>query len=170
MKILVSDTSVLVDLERANLLYACFRLPYEFAVPDLLYKKELADFGGPELIARGLRIEELTGDEVAAAQHVRWIRPMLSLPDAFAYALASSRAWRLLTGDGELRALAQVERVTFHGVLWVLDSLFDAQIAEAEIIVTGLEAIAAHPRCRLTRGDIELRKSCWVQRKPCLLP
>jgi hypothetical protein len=113
MKILVSDTSVLVDLERGNLLDACFHLPYEFAVPDLLYNKELANFGGPELIARGLRIEELTGDEVAAAQHVRGIRPMLSLPDAFAYALASSRGWRLLTRDGELRALARAERVTF---------------------------------------------------------
>lgn len=69
MKILVSDTSVLLDLERGDLLDACFHLPYEFAVPDLLYNKELANFGGPELIARGLRIEELTGDEVAAAQH-----------------------------------------------------------------------------------------------------
>jgi hypothetical protein len=157
MKILVSDTSVLVDLERGNLLDACFRLPYEFAVPDLLYNNELANFGGPELIARGLRIEELTGDEVAAAQHVRGIRSMLSLPDAFAYALASSRGWRLLTGDGELRALARAERVTFHGVLWVIDNLFDGQIVKAEIIVTGLEAVAAHPRCRLPRGDIQSR-------------
>jgi hypothetical protein len=157
MKILVSDTSVLVDLERGNLLDACFRLPYEFAVPDLLYNKELANFGGPELIARGLRIEELTGDEVASAQHVRGIRPMLSLPDAFAYALASSRGWRLLTGDGELRALARAERITFHGVLWILDNLFDGRIVKAEIIVTGLEAVAAHPRCRLPRGDIQSR-------------
>jgi hypothetical protein len=157
MKVLVSDTSVLVDLERGNLLDACFHLPYEFAVPDLLYNKELANFGGPELIARGLRIEELTGDEVAAAQHVRGIRPMLSLQDAFAYALASSRGWRLLTGDGELRALARAERVTFHGVLWVLDNLFDGQIVEAEIIVMGLEAVATHPRCRLPRGNIRSR-------------
>ena len=37
MKVLVSDTSVLIDLERGGLLEGVFELPYEFAVPDLLY-------------------------------------------------------------------------------------------------------------------------------------
>ena len=157
MKILVSDTSVLVDLERGDLLDACFRLPYEFAVPDLLYAREFEGFGGAELVARGLRVEELTGEEVMIARNVRGKRPLLSLTDAFAYALAASRGSILLTGDGELRALARAERVTFHGVLWVLDSLFDGEFVEATALVSGLEAIGAHPRCRLPRGDIQGR-------------
>lgn len=37
MKILVSDTSVLIDLDRGCLVEAAFRLPFEFTVPDLLY-------------------------------------------------------------------------------------------------------------------------------------
>lgn len=82
MKILVSDTSVLIDLERGGLLDSCFKLPFEFAVPDLLYARELAEFGGPELVAQGLRVEELTGDEVGLAQRVRGDHPRLSLPDA----------------------------------------------------------------------------------------
>jgi hypothetical protein len=44
--ILVSDTSVLIDLERGEFLDPCFKLPFVFAVPDLLYNRELADFGG----------------------------------------------------------------------------------------------------------------------------
>jgi predicted nucleic acid-binding protein len=52
-------------------------------------------------VARGLRVEELSGDEVTAAQTVRAAHQKLSLPDAFAYALASVRGWTLLTGDGE---------------------------------------------------------------------
>ena len=52
MMILVSDTSVLIDLERGHFLDSCFKLPSEFAVPDLLYRRELAEFGGAELIAR----------------------------------------------------------------------------------------------------------------------
>ena len=36
MKVLVSDTSVLIDLERGSLLEISFALPFEFAVPDLL--------------------------------------------------------------------------------------------------------------------------------------
>jgi hypothetical protein len=121
MKILVSDTSVLIDLERGGLLDSCFQLPFELAVPDLLYARELKDFGGPALVARGLRVEELSGDEVTAAQTVRAAHRKLSLPDAFAYALASVRAWTLLTGDGELRTLAAAQGVPFFGVLWVLD-------------------------------------------------
>jgi hypothetical protein len=163
MKVLVSDTSVLVDLERGDLLDACFRLPYEFAVPDLLYTRELQGFGGAELVARGLRVEELTGAEVLIARKVRGLRPLLSLPDAFAYALASSRGWQLLTGDGELRALARAEHLTFHGVLWVLDNLFDGRVLDADVLVSGLESIAAHPRCRLPRGDIQSRLERYRQ-------
>ncbi|NML13354.1 PIN domain-containing protein, partial [Sphingobium sp. AR-3-1] len=37
MTVLVSDTSVIIDLERADLLDEMFLLPFEFAVPDLLY-------------------------------------------------------------------------------------------------------------------------------------
>ncbi len=157
MRILVSDTSVLIDLERGAFLDSCFRLPFEFAVPDLLYARELAAFGGPALVAQGLRVEGLTGDEVIIAQRVRGAHPKLSLPDAFAYALASARGWTLLTGDGELRALAQAQQVPFFGVLWVLDQLFDGQVIEVATIVAGLDAIAAHPRCRLPRTEIQVR-------------
>lgn len=41
MKVLVSDTSVLIDLERVQVLEPSFRLPFEFVVPDLLYDLEL---------------------------------------------------------------------------------------------------------------------------------
>ena len=113
MRILVSDTSVLIDFERGGFLDCCFKLPFEFAVPDLLYTRELEAFGGPALVARGLLVQELTGEEVTVAQNARTARPKLSLPDAFAYALASTRGWTLLTGDGELRTLAKAQRVPF---------------------------------------------------------
>jgi hypothetical protein len=157
MRILVSDTSVLIDLERGQFLDSCFRLPFEFAVPDLLYARELSAYGGPALVACGLRIEELTSEEVSAAQQVRSVRPKLSLPDAFAYSLASARGWTLLTGDGELRALALAEQMPFFGVLWVLDQLFDGKVIEAATVIAGLEAISAHPRCRLPRAEIQAR-------------
>jgi hypothetical protein len=157
MTILVSDTSVLIDLERGQFLSACFQLPHTFAVPDLLFRRELADYGGPELVARGLRVEELTSDEVARAQATRGARPKLSLPDAFAYALAAERQWSLLSGDGELRALAQAENMPLFGVLWLADQLFDTRTLDASLMVSGLECIAAHPRCRLPSAEIELR-------------
>lgn len=155
--ILVSDTSVLIDLERGGLLDSCFKLPFAFAVPDLLYARELADFGGTELVARGLRVEELTAEEVTVAQDVRGTHPRLSLPDAFAFSLASVRGWTLLTGDGDLRALAQEQQVNFFGVLWVLDQLFEGQVVAGEALAAALEAILGHPRCRLPRAEAHAR-------------
>lgn len=157
MKILVSDTSVLIDLERGGFLDSCFRLPIQLVVPDLLYARELADFGGPELIKRGLIVEELTADELTIAQEVRGSHPKLSLPDAFAYTLASARGWVLLTGDGELRSLAQANKIPYFGVLWVLDQFFDGKVVEVATLATGLQAIADHPRCRLPRAEITIR-------------
>ena len=43
MRVLVSDTSVLVDLERGALLAASFRPPFRFTVPGLLYERETKD-------------------------------------------------------------------------------------------------------------------------------
>ena len=88
MKVLVSDTSVLIDLERESLLETGFRLPFEFAVPDLLYRQELEDHDGNALIELGLRVEELDGDGVALALRYRQTLRSLSLPDSFALALA----------------------------------------------------------------------------------
>ena len=120
MAVLVSDTSVIIDLERGTLLEDLFRLPFEFAVPDLLFRRELAGPLGDRLVALGLRVEELTSIEITRAT-VRRERKELSTADTFAFAIAESRGWPLLTGDGGLRRLAVECRMEFHGVLWICD-------------------------------------------------
>lgn len=117
METLVSDTSVLIDLDRGTLVEATFRLPFEFTVPDLLYERELKEHGGPDFVRLGLRIAELDGDGVSLALGYRRKRRPLSLPDSFALALAKTNAWTLLSGDWELRELAEEEEVRCHGVL-----------------------------------------------------
>ncbi len=76
MPVLVSDTSVLIDLERAQLLEDMFRLPFEFAVPDLLYARELAGELGDQLVGLGLRIEVLSPAELSRATAVRRQEPV----------------------------------------------------------------------------------------------
>jgi predicted nucleic acid-binding protein len=110
--ILVSDTSVLIDLERGGLLAAVFALPHEFTVPDLLYHNELAGEWGDRLRALGLRVEEISKDAVANALGYRQRRAVLSVADSFALALAKERQWVLLTGDGQLRELAGTRRLS----------------------------------------------------------
>lgn len=151
MKVLVTDSSVLIDLERGALLEASFRLPHEFAVPDILYERELKDYGGSKLLEIGLRIEELDSAGVIRALAYRQQLPSLSLPDCFALALAQTHSWVLLTGDNALRELACAEKVDCHGVLWVLDQMHEAAAATVKDLHTGLTSIGTHPRCRLPK-------------------
>jgi hypothetical protein len=154
---LVSDTSIVIDLERGGLLDDLFKLSHEFVVPDLLFERELKGALGDRLVALGLRIEELTPDEVTQATAIGRQRSMLSTPDTFAYALAKTRVWALLTGDGALRTLASDEGVATHGVLWIIDELHAATALEKARLRAGLVAISTHPRCRLPKAEVTAR-------------
>lgn len=161
MRVLVADTSVLVDLERGSLLEASFRLPFQLAVPDLLYERELKGYGGDELIHLGLVVEGLDGDGLARALAYRRQVPALSVPDCFA--LAQTREWVLLAGDGALRRLATDEAVECHGVLWLLDEIHTTTAATVRELHDGLTAISRHPRCRLPRAEIRRRLAFYTE-------
>ena len=85
MQVLVSDTSVLIDIERASLTARLFDLPYDFVVPDILYEAELLDWMGPDLIDLGARPRPDTDPSVICAdvgrlESIKWA-PRYSLHD-----------------------------------------------------------------------------------------
>ena len=171
MNAMVSDTSVLIDLERGAFLELCFRLPWNFTVPDLLYETELGSQSdssglGETLLALGLEIAELSGAEVSQAIQYRRRKPALSVADSFAFSLAVSRVQSLLTGDAAMRSFAESIDLAYHGVLWVLDQILEANIATAEQMVSGITAIAAHPRCKLPQNEITARMKIYSSQKP----
>jgi hypothetical protein len=156
--ILVSDTSVLIDLDRGGLLEAVFALPHGFAVPDVLYDREMQREWGERLQRLGLRVEGISQAGVSNALRYRQLRASLSVPDSFALALAKERIWLLLTGDSALRELAAGEDVECHGVLWLFERLEEAGVLEGQPLHDGLTKLAAHPRCRLLPvGEIRIR-------------
>lgn len=157
MIVLVSDTSVLIDLERATLVEAALSLPYKFAVPDLLYENELREFGGPALLELGLRVESLVEAEVVSAAAARRRCNKLSVVDTFALALAQGRGWMLLAGDALLRAEAIVQKVECHGCLWVIDEIERAANVDPLHLAHCLTRLVEHPRCRLPRKEVDRR-------------
>ena len=166
MRVLVSDTSVLIDIERASLTGRLFELPHTFVVPDLLYERELAGNDGPELVRRGLLVEELSGAEVAAAARLQRTDRALSVPDTFAFSLALGRGWVLLTGDGALRRRAKDTGLEMYGVLWLLDQLETHGVCAIAELHDGLTRLSRHPRCRLPRGEIRLRLARYDSVRP----
>ena len=163
-RVVVSDSSVLIDLERGSFFTAAFSLRLEFCVPDLLYQRELQPYGGDRLVAMGLKVLDLDGEGVARAARYRQTVPALSLPDAFALALAHRTGSTLLTGDARLRRLARDEKIVCHGVLWLLDRMHDEQTATLQQLYDGLVSIRDHPRCRLPRAEVNKRLQTFGQK------
>jgi len=157
MDVLVSDTSVVIDLERAEIIEHVFALPYRFIVPDALYEQELKDYGGERLVAKGLQVRALTGAQMQEAQRLRTLERRISIHDSYALSLAKTEAAILLAGDAAMRRLAEAEGVRCHGVLWIFDQLEDKQTAPLDLLRDALNRLAAHPRSRLPNEEISLR-------------
>ena len=56
MKVLVSDTSILIDLDCGAFVEPPFCLSYRFSVPDLQCERELRNHGGTALVTLMFRI------------------------------------------------------------------------------------------------------------------
>lgn len=153
---------MIIDLERGNFLEELFQLPFEFAVPDLLFDRELKGELGDHLVALGLRIEELDPNELVRATAVHRERNVLSAPDTFAFAIAEQRAWTLLTGDGALRTLASDCGVEAHGVLWLCDQFEEHAVLDNTRLHTGLTTISTHQRCRLPAAEVSVRLNRYL--------
>lgn len=67
MRIIVSDSSCLIDLRKASLLDVFLRLPYEILIPNTLFEEELVRFTQEQkdlLIQGGLQVMDLPGQSV----------------------------------------------------------------------------------------------------------
>lgn len=71
MRVVVSDSSCLIDLRKVSLLDALLRLPFEFLIPDTLFEDELLKFTAAQkkaMLRGGLKIIDLPGERVLRAQ------------------------------------------------------------------------------------------------------
>ncbi|MDE2465701.1 MAG: hypothetical protein KGO02_18600 [Alphaproteobacteria bacterium] len=161
MIILVSDTSVLIDLERGGLLETVFAAGLPLVVPDLLYEQELAGENGPYLKSLGLGVVSLSSAEMQMAQDVRTARPGLSVADCFALSCAARPNHCLVTGDGLLRKEATKRLGEVYGLLWLLDQIEATGQASRSVLADGLTKISQHPRARLPKDEVQRRIDAW---------
>lgn len=165
MALLVSDSSVLIDLERGGLLEAAFASGLTLVVPDFLYVAELEESNGAYLQKLGLTVTALTSDEMALAQEILSIRGALSLPDCAALVCALRPKHLLLSGDGPLRAEAAARKVTCSGLLWFLDQMLATKRVSHSVLHEALSRVSQDPRCRLPKTEVEKRLRFWANVK-----
>lgn len=161
MIILVSDTSILIDLERGGFLESAFSCGLTFIVPDLLYQNELENANGQYLRTLGLGVVALTPNELTFAQTIKAHRKTLSLPDCFALSCAMRDKHALVSGDKALRNEAISRGGTVYGLLWLLDQMALSGAISNTLLYDGLTRIAEHPRCRLPSEETKNRLALW---------
>lgn len=162
MIVLVSDTSILIDLEKGGLLETVFSCGLTLAVPDLLYETELESENGIYLKALGLGVVSLLPEEMVIAQSVRSSRSSLSLPDCFALTCAMRDDHILLTGDRVLRNEAKARTRPVFGLLWLLDRVAESGVVTNQVLHEGLTRISVHPTCRLPADEVRVRLEAWA--------
>jgi len=158
LRIVVSDSSCLIDLRKTGLLDVFLRLPYEWLIPDTLFEEELLKFSAAQkrsLLRGGLKPVELPGAGVERAREIAMQFPHLSIHDSLAFALAESRPGSvLLTGDGPLRAFARGRKIQVHGILWVVDELHAHKVSGTRILHAALQVLANDPTVRLPPHEL----------------
>lgn len=130
--VLVTYTNIWIDLENGGILAEVFHLPYQFlttdfAIPELIHPR------WQTLQALGLEVRELDPDRILELIKLRQVFNNLSITDLAAFLIAKALEATLLTGDWRLIELAKANRLSVHGVLWLLDELVHYQaIAPAQ--------------------------------------
>ncbi len=158
MRIIISDSSCLIDLRKASLLAVFLRLPFEILIPNTLFEDELLSFTDDEkktLLRGGLKVVDLPGSQVSRAREVIRAQPRLSIHDGFAFALAEvNHGCILLTGDSLLRTLGESSQIEVHGALWVFDQILTNQLATTATLHAALSYFSADPSVRLPKREV----------------
>lgn len=161
MRIIVSDTSCLIDLRKVGLLTAVLGLQYRFLIPLPLFEDELLSLSRQEkamLTQAGLEVLDLDGSQVARAGGIRRTNKALTLNDCFALVAAEDGDNAvLLSGDGALRRLADMRGIEVHGVLWVLDELEAVSLVPNQSLFEALVRFRDDPTVWLPAEGIEHR-------------
>lgn len=153
MLLIISDASVLIDIECGELTSAMFSLPWQFAVPDVLFAEELESRHG-HLLQLGLISRTMSSDLVAEAYKLRQQYVRTSVNDLLALTLAKHENSQLLTGDRALRLVATELSVEVHGTLWLVEQMIRQNKITIGVAREGFQLMREFGS-RLPWGEIE---------------
>ncbi len=155
MRLLISDANILIDMEAGALIETLFQLPMQFGIPDLLYYEEIEPHR-PSLEDLGLQLMAVSGDFVAYAQQLpaqhnhllptKSGRDKPSHNDYLALALAKQEACTLLTGDANLRIIANKEQVNVMGTIGLLCAMIENQLLTVDGAFKALDHMKSSKR------------------------
>ncbi|MDE2805361.1 MAG: PIN domain-containing protein [Gemmatimonadota bacterium] len=156
----MNDASCLIDLRKGGLLEALCRLPYRLVIPLPVRESEVLHFSGQEwqyLDRHGMTTYDLTPAEVEQALALKDDHCGLSANDCLCLVTALANRGILLTGDAQLRKVANRQGLRVHGVLWVVDELAVTDACPTSQLMDALKCWQSDNTVFLPRQEIAKR-------------
>ncbi len=155
----VIDTSILIDLCIGDLMESFLNLPFAFLIPDVI--KE--EFSQPEeclIEIEKIKVCSLESKDVQKVYDFSIAYKGPSINDYFSLVLAEKEDAILVTGDRKLRNIGEKTGIEVHGILWIMDILFDKKYLNGKTLIKALEKIL-EKGARLPKDECEKRIKKW---------
>lgn len=165
MDVIVNDTNIFIDLHSVGLLGAMCKLPYEIHTLDIVVA-ELTDPAQrtevENYIGRNeIKVHTLTSSDIVTVAVEHSSAPgNLSFQDIAVCHYARTGAYKLLTGDRQLRNYAEKQRVEVHGIIFLIDEMVAENIIAPQMGAAKLKELQA-VNVRLPKSEIAVRIEKW---------
>jgi len=150
--LLISDANIFIDFDCCGLIAELCALPDTIAVPDILFIEELEEQHS-DLLDLGVIMMELSEQSVQYAEQLHIAHQELSINDLLALSLAREQSCPLVTGDSNLRKVAQLEKVIIKGSLWLMQRMIEERIVTIEVAEEAFKTMRINKR-RLPWVDV----------------
>ncbi len=151
---IMSDACVLIDIEQSELTAAMFSLPFQFAVPDTLYEKELSEKHS-KLLQFGLIKKSMSGKRLAEVQKLYQQCREISENDWSVCLHSKYQKCLLLTGDRQLREKAEGLGIKVHGTIWLVEQMIDHKKISIEDTRLGFQCMKDSGNRRLPWDEVQ---------------
>lgn len=159
--ILINDTNIWIDLKHVNLVEEVFKLPFEIGATDILFNEELMDRDGELLLKNNIKIIEMTTEELLETGELLNSTTGVGFNDLTTLVVSDKRDYTLVTGDGNLRKIAQRKNVRLKGSIWILDQLVENNIISKPRGVKACEDFLSGGGRRLPINELKKRIEIW---------
>jgi hypothetical protein len=160
----VCAASILHDLECCALLQAALSSGVAVCVPDLLYRRELRNSCGPQLMELGLLVLKAEPHEMALANELWRANRDLCVADCLALILAGSHGGILATDDMDLAAKAVTQGVQTLSMLACLDLLEGLPKAPISALLAALPFLEERVGAQISSDELATRRARYLMR------
>jgi rRNA-processing protein FCF1 len=124
MKLILTDTNLLIDLIKTNTLEAFFKCPFEIHTNELVLS-EIRDSDQKQpldllVAAKKLHVSEFGIEEIEQIRRLETKHKLTGIVDKSVIVQAEKMRCCILSGDGDLRKEAILRKIEVHGSIWVL--------------------------------------------------